>query len=108
MLRFNSLTIRVLFFATIWAAIGIVAIALVISSLYRNSSERGFRFLLRANPVGPFATAAYTAPKSQLPDDNTHEHKEQTARQSESCEFVTNSIVNQVKYAKRYRSHARW
>ena len=52
MLRFNSLTIRVLFFATIWAAIGIVAIALVISSLYRNSSERGFRFLLRANLNG--------------------------------------------------------
>tara|TARA_B100000949_G_scaffold200757_1_gene188459 strand:- start:394 stop:1797 length:1404 start_codon:yes stop_codon:yes gene_type:complete len=52
MLRFNSLTARVLFFASIWAAIAIVAIALVISGLYRNSSERGFRFLLRANLNG--------------------------------------------------------
>ncbi len=49
MLRFNSLTTRVLFFASIWAAIAIVAIALVISSLYRNSTERSFRFVLRAN-----------------------------------------------------------
>jgi signal transduction histidine kinase len=52
MLRFNSLTVRVLFFATIWAAIAIVAIALVISSLYRNAGERSFRFLLRANLNG--------------------------------------------------------
>ncbi|TDH39462.1 HAMP domain-containing histidine kinase [Pseudohoeflea suaedae] len=51
-MRFNSLTVRVLFFGSIWAAIGIVAIALVISGLYRNASERGFRFLLRANLNG--------------------------------------------------------
>lgn len=48
-MRFNSLTARVLLFATIWAAIAIIAIALVISTLYRRASERGFSALLRAH-----------------------------------------------------------
>lgn len=44
----GSLTARVLLLATIWAVIALVAIAFVISQLYRNGSERAFADLLRA------------------------------------------------------------
>lgn len=45
----GSLTARVLLFATIWAVIALVAIAVVISQLYRAGSERAFGDLLRAH-----------------------------------------------------------
>lgn len=44
----GSLTARVLLLATVWAVIALVAIAVVISQLYRNGSERAFAELLRA------------------------------------------------------------
>jgi signal transduction histidine kinase len=44
----GSLTARVLLLATLWAVIALVAIAIVISQLYRNGSERAFADLLRA------------------------------------------------------------
>lgn len=46
--RFNSLTSRVLLFATIWAVVGLVVMAIVVSALFRQSAERGLRDLLRA------------------------------------------------------------
>jgi len=45
----GSLTARVLLFASIWAVIALVAIAIVISQLYRAGSERAFADLLRAH-----------------------------------------------------------
>ena len=45
----GSLTARVLLFASVWAAIALVAIAVVISQLYRAGSERAFGDLLRAH-----------------------------------------------------------
>ena len=47
-MQFKSLTARVVVAATLWAAVALVAIAVVISALYRQGSERGFRQLLRA------------------------------------------------------------
>jgi len=47
-MQFESLTARVVVAATLWAAVALVAIAVVISALYRQGSERGFRQLLRA------------------------------------------------------------
>ena len=47
-MQFKSLTARVVVAATVWAVVALVAIALVISALYRQGSERGFRQLLRA------------------------------------------------------------
>ncbi|MEQ8737768.1 MAG: histidine kinase, partial [Hoeflea sp.] len=44
----GSLTARVLLLATVWAVIALVVIAVVISQLYRNGSERAFAELLRA------------------------------------------------------------
>ncbi|WFS01763.1 ATP-binding protein [Rhizobium tumorigenes] len=44
----KSLTARVLLLTTIWSAMALVAIGFVISTLYRNSAERGFQDLLRA------------------------------------------------------------
>lgn len=44
----RSLTERVLLLATLWSTIALVAIALVISALYRQGSERAFNNLLRA------------------------------------------------------------
>ncbi|MDO9417989.1 ATP-binding protein [Pararhizobium sp.] len=44
----RSLTARVLLLATIWAVVALIVIALVISELYRQGSERGFQDLLRA------------------------------------------------------------
>jgi signal transduction histidine kinase len=46
--RSRSLTFRVLLLATLWAALALVVIAVVISTLYRQSAEKSFRDLLRA------------------------------------------------------------
>lgn len=47
--RFNSLTFRVVAFSTLWAVVALVVIATVISSLFRQVSERGFESLLTAH-----------------------------------------------------------
>jgi signal transduction histidine kinase len=47
-MKIRSLTARVLLFATIWSALGLVTIAVAISALYRQGVERGFNNLLRA------------------------------------------------------------
>lgn len=47
-MRIRSLTARVLLFATLWSALGLVTIAVAISALYRQGVERGFNNLLRA------------------------------------------------------------
>jgi signal transduction histidine kinase len=44
----RSLTARVLLLATAWSALALVVIAIVISQIYRQSSERAFTDLLRA------------------------------------------------------------
>lgn len=44
----RSLTVRVLLLATLWSALSLVTIAVVISTLYRQGVERGFNNLLRA------------------------------------------------------------
>ncbi len=44
----RSLTARVLLLATLWSGLALVVIALVISALYRQSAERAFTDLLRA------------------------------------------------------------
>ena len=44
----RSLTARVLLLATIWSGLALVVIAFVISTLYRQSAERAFTDLLRA------------------------------------------------------------
>lgn len=46
--RIASLTARVLLLATLWSAVALVVIAVVISTLYRQGTERGFQELLRA------------------------------------------------------------
>lgn len=45
----GSLAARVLLFASIWVAVALVVIAIVISQLYRSGSERAFGDLLRAH-----------------------------------------------------------
>jgi signal transduction histidine kinase len=47
--RFNSLTFRVVAFSTVWAVVALVVISTVISSLFRQVSERGFESLLTAH-----------------------------------------------------------
>ena len=44
----RSLTARVLLLATLWSALALVVISIVISQLYRQSAERAFTDLLRA------------------------------------------------------------
>ena len=46
--RLNSLPARVLIYTTIWSAIGVAIMAVVISTLYERSAEKGLRDLLRA------------------------------------------------------------
>lgn len=46
--RVRSLTARVLTVATLWAAIALVVLAVIITTLYRQGTERGFREVLRA------------------------------------------------------------
>lgn len=66
MIRFpRSLTVRVLALSTLWAVLSLVAIATVISALYRQASERSFDSLLSAhlfNLIG----AAGVSPEGRL------------------------------------------
>ncbi len=45
----NSLAMRAIVLSTIWAAISLVVIASVITSLYRNAAERNYEGLLSAH-----------------------------------------------------------
>jgi signal transduction histidine kinase len=45
----RSLTFRVIAFSTVWAVLALIVIATVISTLYRQASERGFESLLSAH-----------------------------------------------------------
>lgn len=47
--RVSSLTARVLTVSTLWAVIALIAVGLIINTLYRQGTERGFRELLRAH-----------------------------------------------------------
>lgn len=47
--RFNSLAFRVVAFSSFWAIVTIIVIATVISTLFRQASERGFDSLLSAH-----------------------------------------------------------
>ncbi len=44
----NSLALRAIFFSTMWAAISLVAIASVITALYRSAAEKSFANILSA------------------------------------------------------------
>lgn len=45
----RSLTFRVIAFSTVWAVLALIAIATVITTLYRQASENGFNSLLSAH-----------------------------------------------------------
>jgi signal transduction histidine kinase len=45
----RSLTFRVIAFSTVWAVLALIVIATIISTLYRQASERGFESLLSAH-----------------------------------------------------------
>jgi signal transduction histidine kinase len=45
----RSLTVRVIALSTIWAVVALIVIATVITTLYRQASERGFESLLAAH-----------------------------------------------------------
>ena len=47
--RLDSLAFRVIAFSTLWAVLALVVIATVISTLFRQASERGFESLLTAH-----------------------------------------------------------
>ena len=57
----RSLTIRVIAFSTVWAVLALIAIATVITTLYRQASENGFNSLLSAhlfNLIGSVGVSA--------------------------------------------------
>ncbi|MGO4839675.1 histidine kinase, partial [Rhizobiaceae sp. 2RAB30] len=45
----RSLTVRVIALSTVWAVLALIVIATVITTLYRQASERGFDSLLSAH-----------------------------------------------------------
>lgn len=47
--RTNSLAFRVVAFSTVWALVALIVIATIISTLFRQASERGFESLLTAH-----------------------------------------------------------
>ena len=47
--RLRSLTLRVIAFSTAWAVLALIVISTVITTLYRQSSERGFDSVLSAH-----------------------------------------------------------
>lgn len=57
----RSLTFRVIAFSTVWAVLALIAIATVITTLYRQASENGFNSLLSAhlfNLIGSVGVSA--------------------------------------------------
>ncbi|MDP3897253.1 MAG: ATP-binding protein [Mesorhizobium sp.] len=61
----RSLAARVITFSTIWAIVALVVIATVVSSLFREASERGFDSLLSANLFNLIASVG-ASPDGQL------------------------------------------
>jgi len=59
-LRLGSLTVRVIAFSTLWALLTLVIIATVISTLFRQASERGFESLLSAHLFNLISTVSVT------------------------------------------------
>ena len=47
--RLNSLAFRVIAFSTLWAVVALIVISTIISTLFRQASERGFESLLSAH-----------------------------------------------------------
>ena len=60
-LLFRSLTFRVIAFSTVWAVLALLVIATVISTLYRQASERGFDSLLSAHLFNLIGSVSVTA-----------------------------------------------
>ena len=58
---FRSLTFRVIAFSTVWAVLALIVIATVISTLYRQASERGFDSLLSAHLFNLIGSVSATA-----------------------------------------------
>lgn len=63
--RLNSVTARVLIYTTAWSAVALVIMAIVMSTLYRRTAERGLHDLLRAQ--------LFSAINSVSIDSTTHE-----------------------------------
>lgn len=61
----RSLSFRVVTFSTLWAVAALVVIATLISSLYRDAAERGFRDLLTAH-LYSLVTAVGVSPEGAL------------------------------------------
>ncbi|MCO6389496.1 histidine kinase [Aliihoeflea aestuarii] len=59
-LRLGSLTVRVIALSTLWALLTLVIIATVISTLFRQASERGFESLLSAHLFNLISTVSVT------------------------------------------------
>lgn len=59
--RSNTLTFRVVAFSTLWAVVALVVIATVISTLFRQSSERSFDSLLSAHLFNLISSVGVTA-----------------------------------------------
>ncbi|MDX3927431.1 MAG: HAMP domain-containing sensor histidine kinase [Shinella sp.] len=57
----RSLTFRVLLLATLWSVVALLVIAVVISTLYRQSAEKSFRDLLRAQLYNVINTVSASA-----------------------------------------------
>lgn len=59
--RMNSLAFRVVAFSTVWALVALVVIATIISTLFRQASERGFESLLTAHLFNLISSVGVTA-----------------------------------------------
>ncbi len=56
----RSLTFRVIAFSTVWAVVALIVIASVISTLFRQASERGFESLLSAHLFNLISSVSVT------------------------------------------------
>ena len=59
--RLNSLAFRVIAFSTLWAVVALVVISTIISTLFRQASERGFESLLSAHLFNLISSVGVTA-----------------------------------------------
>lgn len=95
----NSLTLRAIFFSTVWAAISLAAIASVITALYRSAAEKSFSDILSAQMFNLIAAAETDANGrlSGAPDLGDIRYQQPNSGWYWSVEPVTPKVTGMLK-----------
>ncbi len=95
----NSLTLRAIFFSTLWAAISLVAIGSVITALYRGAAEKSYANILSAQLFNLIAAAGIdeTGKLTGAPDLGDIRYQQPKSGWYWSVEPVTSKVSGPIK-----------